>query len=192
MRLSLILTAMCSVLVTAAKPAKTPTPPSNLKEFNKDDKAELEKLRGQIYDKSRFSYEKRFNVLQTHYWGVDKVGPCKPLSIMWAAGENQKGNVGDWPAKAFFAELAWFIGEDDFAAQGMTYVTYNRHGNKAPEPQIAELNAKLLMDVKERCPNTTMVLVGDGQGAKLIRAAALALSKEDAYYGIAAGESTPA
>ena len=52
--------------------------------------------------------------------GLD--GPCKPITIIFARGTIELGNVGLLAGPPFFDALALKVGADRFAVQGVPYV----------------------------------------------------------------------
>lgn len=90
---------------------------------------------------------------------------CKPITVIFARGTIEPGNVGDLVGPPFFNDLDDLIGADNIAVQGVDYsatiVGYLAGG----DPGGAQTTADLLNQAASNCPDTQIVLSGYSQGA---------------------------
>ncbi|KAH8178524.1 cutinase domain-containing protein [Sarocladium implicatum] len=104
--------------------------------------------------------------------------PCRPVTMIYARGTTQAGNVGDPAAVGpiFFNNLASRIGLSNLAVQGVTYAAnvagYLAGGDRAGSTTMAELITR----AASQCPSTKIVISGYSQGAQLVHNAANMLS----------------
>ncbi|KAL2214515.1 cutinase [Sarocladium strictum] len=104
--------------------------------------------------------------------------PCRPVTMIYARGTTQAGNVGDSAAvgPVFFNNLASRIGLSNLAVQGVSYPAsiagYLAGGDAAGSRTMAELITR----AASQCPNTKIVISGYSQGAQLVHNAAGMLS----------------
>ncbi|KAM0268085.1 hypothetical protein ACHAQH_010049 [Verticillium albo-atrum] len=103
---------------------------------------------------------------------------CRRVTLIYARGTTQAGNVGDAAAvgPVFFNALAQQIGAANLAVQGVTYAAnvfgFLAGGDAAGSRTVAELAARAVT----QCPDTKIVLSGYSQGAQLVHNAAGQLS----------------
>ncbi|KAH7130824.1 cutinase-domain-containing protein [Dendryphion nanum] len=108
---------------------------------------------------------------------------CRPISVIYARGTNQAGNVGDPAAVGpiFFNNLASKVGGTSvLAIQGVTYAA-NVFGFLAGgDPAGSNTMANLVASTATRCPSTKIVLAGYSQGSQVVHNAAQKLSTANA------------
>ncbi|CEI39834.1 unnamed protein product [Fusarium venenatum] len=104
--------------------------------------------------------------------------PCRPVTMIYARGTTQAGNVGDSAAvgPVLFNNLASRIGLNNLAVQGVTYPAniagYLAGGDAAGSRTMATLIAQ----AASQCPSTKIIISGYSQGAQLVHNAAGMLS----------------
>ena len=98
----------------------------------------------------------------------NELADCKPITVIFARGTTELGNVGSITGPPFFAALASTIGSDNFAVQGVDYpasiIGYLEGGDKGG----AATTAALLNQAASQCPDTQIVLSGYSQGAQVV------------------------
>ncbi|KAH6954154.1 hypothetical protein HG530_015142 [Fusarium avenaceum] len=104
--------------------------------------------------------------------------PCRPVTVVYARGTTQAGNVGDPAAVGpiLFNNLASRIGLNNLAIQGVTYPAnvagFLAGGDAAGSKTMADLIAR----AASQCPSTKIIISGYSQGAQLVHNAAAMLS----------------
>lgn len=87
-------------------------------------------------------------------------GICKPVTVIYARGTSELGNVGLIAGPPFFNALADQIGSQNIAVQGVDYaasiVGYLAGGDKSG----ASTMAGLIKTALSKCPETQIVLSG--------------------------------
>ncbi|KAH8883091.1 cutinase [Thozetella sp. PMI_491] len=104
--------------------------------------------------------------------------PCRAVTLIYARGTTQAGNVGDAAAVGplFFNALAALIGESNLAVQGVTYAADIIGFLQGGDPAGSKLMASLVSTAATQCPNTKIVLSGYSQGGQLVHNAAANLT----------------
>ncbi len=90
---------------------------------------------------------------------------CKPITVIYARGTIEPGNVGDLVGPPFFNHLADLIGADNIAVQGVDYPATIGGYLIGGDPGGAQTTADLLNQAASNCPDTQIVLSGYSQGA---------------------------
>ncbi|KAG8156444.1 hypothetical protein KVR01_013678 [Diaporthe batatas] len=107
-------------------------------------------------------------------------GACKPLTIIFARGSGETGNVGTATGPPFFRAVAERVGAANMAVQGVEYgaafLSVLGGGDAPGSAKMAELAQQAL----SRCPTTKVVLSGYSQGGQLVHNAAKLLPAEAA------------
>ena len=94
--------------------------------------------------------------------GVD----CKPITVIFARGTFELGNVGAFVGPPFFNNLDDLIGANNIAVQGVDYPASLVGYLEGGDPGGAKTTANLLNQAASDCPNTQIVLSGYSQGAQ--------------------------
>lgn len=104
---------------------------------------------------------------------------CRPISVIYARGTSQAGNVGEATAigPVLFNSIATRVGGvDKLAVQGVNYsadiIGFLQGGN--PQGTTAMLN--VITSTASRCPLTKIVLAGYSQGGQVVYNTAQKLS----------------
>ncbi|KAH7179575.1 cutinase-domain-containing protein [Fusarium flagelliforme] len=105
-------------------------------------------------------------------------GECKDVTVIFARGTTEPGNVGMAAGPPFFKALGEKLGSDKLAVQGVDYKAdiagIMQMGDKAGTEKMAAL----VKQAVEKCPKTKIVMSGYSQGAMLVHGAARALPAE--------------
>ncbi|PSN74559.1 cutinase-domain-containing protein [Corynespora cassiicola Philippines] len=108
---------------------------------------------------------------------------CRPITVIYARGTTQQGNVGDPQAVGplFFNQLASRVGgTSQLAIQGVTYPANVAGFLQGGDPAGSTTMTNLISQAASRCPNTKIVLSGYSQGAQLVHNAAQRTSAANA------------
>ncbi|ETN38791.1 uncharacterized protein HMPREF1541_06829 [Cyphellophora europaea CBS 101466] len=98
----------------------------------------------------------------------DLSGPCKAITVIFARGTTELGNVGLFAGPPFFNALGAIVGYDNVAVQGVSYPAdipgYLLGGSDAGSKTLAGL----VVQAASKCPATQIVVGGYSQGAQLV------------------------
>ncbi|KAF2996243.1 hypothetical protein E8E13_003638 [Curvularia kusanoi] len=100
---------------------------------------------------------------------------CRPISVIYARGTSQAGNVGDAAAVGplFFNQIASRVGgTSQLAIQGVTYSASVSGFLAGGDATGSTTMTNLISTTATRCPSTKIVLAGYSQGAQLVHNAA--------------------
>lgn len=85
---------------------------------------------------------------------------CKAVTVIFARGTTESGNVGAFTGPPFFSALATAIGTDNLAVQGVDYPAdiagFLAGGDAAGSKKMAELVSQAIT----QCPDTKVVMSG--------------------------------
>ncbi|KAL9614279.1 MAG: hypothetical protein Q9167_001235 [Letrouitia subvulpina] len=98
----------------------------------------------------------------------NELGLCRPVTIIFARGTIEPGNVGTLTGPPFFNALGLIIGRDNIGIQGVPYAAtiggYLAGGDSGGSENLASLTKQAV----SQCPDTQIVLSGYSQGAQLV------------------------
>ena len=98
---------------------------------------------------------------------------CKPVTVIFARGTGNVGNVGDDVGPCFFKSLENIVGQGNVAVQGINNyqatITEYLKGGSVSGAQNIQTTLALAM---QNCPKTSIVLSGFSQGAMIMHLAA--------------------
>ncbi|KUJ10472.1 carbohydrate esterase family 5 protein [Mollisia scopiformis] len=101
---------------------------------------------------------------------------CKAMTVVFARGTTETGNVGTLAGPPFFSALQQQVGASNVAVQGVDYPAdipgFLAGGDKAG----SALMAKMVGMAMTTCPDTKVVMAGYSQGGQLVHNAAKMLS----------------
>ncbi|KAI0997243.1 hypothetical protein K3495_g10943 [Podosphaera aphanis] len=106
-------------------------------------------------------------------------GPCKAVSIVYARGTFEPGNVGNegMAGPALFANLRESLRAANIAVQGVEYkadgLGYLQGGDSEGSQEFLDVTRKFAA----KCPHTKIVISGFSQGAQLAHNAAKKFSR---------------
>ena len=107
---------------------------------------------------------------------------CKPITVIFARGTFELGNVGAAVGPPFFNHLDDLIGADNIAVQGVDYPADVAGYLAGGDPGGAQTTAALLNQAASNCPDTQIVLSGYSQGAMVVHLGEAMVSAEVAAH----------
>jgi len=96
-------------------------------------------------------------------WSItrnDLSGPCRPVTLIFARGTLELGNVGVLAGPPFFNALADIIEDSNIAVQGVDYAATIGGYLEGGDPAGAATLALLTAQAATQCPSTQIVLSG--------------------------------
>ncbi|KAH6656629.1 cutinase [Truncatella angustata] len=106
-------------------------------------------------------------------------GSCKGMTVIFARGTTEAGNVGSVAGPPFFQALSSKVG-GDLAVQGVEYPAdipgFLAGGDAAGSKKMASLVSQAMT----KCPDTKVVMAGYSQGGQLVHNAAKMMSSATA------------
>lgn len=110
-------------------------------------------------------------------------GVCKPVTLIFARGTSEQGNMGTIVGPQFANAMIALMGADQVAVQGVDYpanVAGAISGATNPRgAQGAKTMAQLAQKVAAACPDSQVVLSGYSQGAEQVRGALMNLPAQN-------------
>ncbi|KAI4128951.1 MAG: hypothetical protein LQ347_003970 [Umbilicaria vellea] len=98
----------------------------------------------------------------------NELGQCAPITVIFARGTVEPGNVGDLAGPQFFNALDILYGDSNVAVQGVNYpATIGGYLGGGDVGGAATL-AALTNQAASQCPHTQIILSGYSQGAQLV------------------------
>ncbi|KAL9623499.1 MAG: hypothetical protein Q9160_002179 [Pyrenula sp. 1 TL-2023] len=105
----------------------------------------------------------------------DLGGACRAITVIFARGTTESGNVGSIVGPPFLQALNSRLGANNIAAQGVNYPAtvagYLAGGDRGGAATLASLTNQ----AASKCPNTKIVLSGYSQGAQVVHLGAALL-----------------
>ncbi|KAK5098511.1 hypothetical protein LTR70_002724 [Exophiala xenobiotica] len=102
-------------------------------------------------------------------------GPCRNVTVLFARGTTESGNIGSLVGPALESALDARLGATNVAFQGVDYVAdvagYYAKGSDSGASTLASL----VSTASSKCPNTQIVMSGYSQGAQVVYKAAAQL-----------------
>lgn len=108
--------------------------------------------------------------------------PCRAVTILFARGTTEPGNVGELAGPPFFQALVTDIGASNVAVQGVDYSASIVGFLEGGDPTGSALMASLVGEAQSKCPNTKLVLSGYSQGGQLVHNAAKMLTASETAF----------
>ncbi|KAH7093019.1 cutinase [Paraphoma chrysanthemicola] len=100
--------------------------------------------------------------------------PCAAVTVVFARGTTEPGNVGLFAGPPFFDALSEQLEDSSLAVQGVeypaTFASFNQNGTAGVPSMTKFINQALTS-----CPNTKLVMSGYSQGALVVRSTAASL-----------------
>ncbi|KAK4690333.1 hypothetical protein P7C71_g6433, partial [Lecanoromycetidae sp. Uapishka_2] len=91
---------------------------------------------------------------------VDTGSPCKNLTVIFARGTCERGNLGDDIGPSYAQYLEQRLGEDEVAIQGVNYSPTWATAFAGGSDAGAATMASLVTEVLGKCPDTMLSLGG--------------------------------
>lgn len=85
---------------------------------------------------------------------------CKAVTVIFARGTTESGNVGTLAGPPFFAALATDIGASNLAVQGVDYAADIAGFLEGGDPTGSQTMASLVEQAFSQCPSTKVVMSG--------------------------------
>lgn len=98
----------------------------------------------------------------------NELSECKSVTVIFARGTIELGNVGSLVGPPFFDALDLAIGADNVAVQGVPYPADIAGYLEGGDQGGAATAAQLLEQAASQCPDTQIVLSGYSQGAQVV------------------------
>ena len=100
-------------------------------------------------------------------------GVCKKLTLIFARGTTENGNIGDIVGPPFVDSLVSMLGEAQVAVQGVNNYLADVQGFVAGGSVTGSQNmANLIAQTMKQCPGTKLCVSGYSQGAQVAHNAA--------------------
>lgn len=99
-------------------------------------------------------------------------GGCKAMTVIFARGTTETGNVGTLSGPPFFQALDAAVGADKVAVQGVDYPADIPGFLAGGDANGSKTMANLVIQAMTQCPNTKVVMAGYSQGGQLVHNAA--------------------
>ena len=87
-------------------------------------------------------------------------GVCKPLTILFARGTTEGGNVGTLAGPPFFEAVGQAMGADNVAVQGIDYPADIQGFLAGGDAGGSALMAQMVGMAMSQCPQTKLVMSG--------------------------------
>jgi hypothetical protein len=97
---------------------------------------------------------------------------CKAMTVIFARGTTETGNVGTLSGPPFFSALSSKVGASNLAVQGVQYPADIPGFLAGGDATGSATMAKLVKQAMTTCPDTKVVMSGYSQGGQLVHNAA--------------------
>lgn len=91
-------------------------------------------------------------------------GACKPMTVIFARGTTETGNVGTLVGPPFFRALESAMGAGNVAVQGVEYPADIPGFLAGGDKKGSALMAQMATQAMAKCPDTKLVMSGYSQG----------------------------
>ncbi|KAF4630176.1 hypothetical protein G7Y89_g7964 [Cudoniella acicularis] len=102
----------------------------------------------------------------------DAANGCTAMTVIFARGTTEPGNVGVLTGPEFFDALTDMLGKNAVSVQGVDYGASIEGFLEGGDPQGSQTMANLITQTFSKCPNTNIVMSGYSQGGQLVHNAA--------------------
>lgn len=92
--------------------------------------------------------------------GLTSNSSCKAMTVIFARGTTEPGNVGSIAGPPFFGNLSAAVGENNLAVQGVEYGATIPQFLEGGDPAGSMTMAMLVGQAQTMCPNTKVVMSG--------------------------------
>ncbi|KAF9692501.1 hypothetical protein EKO04_009756 [Ascochyta lentis] len=114
---------------------------------------------------------------------VTNGGGCKPMTVLFARGTTEGGNMGTVAGPLFVSAIgAMMGGAQNLAVQGIQYPADIPGFLAGGDAAGSKLMATMVGKVMAACPNTALVMAGYSQGGQLVHNAAAMLPADQAAF----------
>ncbi|TKA68140.1 hypothetical protein B0A55_06949 [Friedmanniomyces simplex] len=108
--------------------------------------------------------------------------PCRAITILFARGTTEEGNVGTLAGPPFFQAVVNKVGASNVAVQGVDYAASIAGFEEGGDPAGSATLAALVGRAQSQCPNTKLVVSGYSQGGQLVHNAAAMVSASETAF----------
>ena len=112
----------------------------------------------------------------------NELSECKAVTIIFARGTIELGNVGSITGPPFFNALDDLVGAGNVAVQGVDYPATISGYLEGGDAGGAATTASLLEQAASQCPDTQIVLSGYSQGAQEVHLGEAQISADVAAH----------
>lgn len=102
-------------------------------------------------------------------------GGCKAMTIVFARGTTEQGNVGTLSGPPWFDAMGKMVGAQNLAVQGVDYPANVQGFLAGGDKKGSAKMAQLVQQAMTSCPDTQVVMAGYSQGGQLVHNAAAML-----------------
>ncbi|KNG49292.1 carbohydrate esterase family 5 protein [Stemphylium lycopersici] len=114
---------------------------------------------------------------------VTNGGGCKAMTVLFARGTTELGNMGSIAGPPFVSAVGKMMGgAANVAVQGVQYPADVPGFLVGGDVGGSKLMAQMVGQVRAQCPDTTLVMAGYSQGGQLVHNAAKMLSAQDSAF----------
>ncbi|KAK0121473.1 hypothetical protein ONS95_009767 [Cadophora gregata] len=107
--------------------------------------------------------------------GLTAGGGCKAMTVIFARGTTEQGNVGSLSGPPWFDAMAQMVGAENLAVQGVDYPANVQGFLAGGDKKGSAKMAQLVQQAMTACPDTQVVMAGYSQGGQLVHNAAAML-----------------
>ncbi|KAF2003545.1 carbohydrate esterase family 5 protein [Amniculicola lignicola CBS 123094] len=111
-----------------------------------------------------------------------KNGVCAPMTILFARGTTEQGNMGTLAGPPFVQAVGAMMGAGNVAVQGIDYPADIPGFLAGGDAGGSALMAQMVATVMSACPTTKLVMAGYSQGGQLVHNAASMLSASQTAF----------
>ncbi|ORY11428.1 cutinase, partial [Clohesyomyces aquaticus] len=111
-----------------------------------------------------------------------KNGECRAMTVIFARGTTEGGNMGTLTGPPFVQALGKMVGAENLAVQGVDYPADVAGFLAGGDADGSKLMAQLVGQTLAACPTTKLVMSGYSQGGQLVHNAAALLSTEESAF----------
>ncbi|KAL6709645.1 hypothetical protein ACN47E_001073 [Coniothyrium glycines] len=110
-------------------------------------------------------------------------GACKAMTVLFARGTTESGNMGTIAGPPFVSAIGKMMGGAiNVAVQGIEYPADIPGFLAGGDAGGSTLMAQMVGQVRAKCPDTALVIAGYSQGGQLVHNAAEMLSAQDSAF----------
>ncbi|CAL8584604.1 hypothetical protein XPA_010191 [Xanthoria parietina] len=106
---------------------------------------------------------------------ITNKAPCKALTVIFARGTNERGNIGSVIGPPLRSALQARLGADKVNYQGVPYAA-SAAGNANGGGNGGSLMVSLAQQALQQCPSTKVILSGYSQGGSVVHKAGTLLT----------------
>ncbi|KAF2181599.1 carbohydrate esterase family 5 protein [Zopfia rhizophila CBS 207.26] len=109
-------------------------------------------------------------------------GVCKDVTVLFARGTTEAGNMGTVAGPPFVQAIGQMMGAQNVAVQGIDYPADIPGFLAGGDAEGSALMAQMVGMAMQTCPQTKLVMAGYSQGGQLVHNAASMLSADETAF----------